>query len=62
MSSTVTANDGTQLPLNDLPATLTYGAPNQVATITVLYRGNTYVQSFTWSGTDLTAYTGWEVQ
>lgn len=60
MSETVIASDGTALPLDSLGATLTYGAPNQIATISVVYRGNTYTQSFTWTGSQLTSYTIWE--
>lgn len=58
MSSTVQANDGAMLPLDSLPLTLAYSG-TFVSTITVNYAGNTYVQTFTNNGTNITAISGW---
>lgn len=61
MSSVVQANDGAQLPLDSLPMAFTY-AGSLVATITVNYQGNTYVQTFTNDGTHIIDISGWIVQ
>ena len=62
MSETVTTiPDGVQLPLDSLPATIAYSG-SFVSTITVVYEGNTYVQTFTNNGTNITAFTGWVKQ
>ena len=61
MSSTVQANNGTQLPLDSLPMTFAYSG-SLVATINVNYQGNTYVQTFTNNGTQITGISGWIVQ
>lgn len=58
MSETVVASDGAMLPLDSLPATITYSG-NFVSTITVSYENNTYVQTFTNNGTVITGFTGW---
>lgn len=60
MSDTVTASDGAQLPLDSLPMTFTYSS-TFVATISVFYQGNTYVQTFTNDGTNITFISGWEL-
>lgn len=63
MSSTVTANDGTQLPLSDLAAALTYDSiSGLIQTITVVYAGNTYRQTYSNNGTAITSWTGWVKQ
>jgi hypothetical protein len=62
MSSTVTANDGAQLPLDELTQTFGYttiGGSPYVQTITVVYASNTYVQTFTYTGTNVSAISGW---
>lgn len=58
MIETVLASDGTQLPLAGLEQVFAYGG-GFVATITVVYIGNTYVQTFTNDGTNITEITGW---
>lgn len=58
MSETVQANDGVQLPLSSLAQQFIYSG-NFVASITVLYRGNTYQQTFLNDGTDITYISGW---
>lgn len=58
MSETVQANDGAMLPLPSLPITFTYDGAF-VATMTVVYAGSTYVQTFTNDGTNITDISGW---
>lgn len=59
MAETVTASDGTQLPLADLPQTLAYSG-GFISTITVTYPSRlnrtptNYVQTFTNNGTNIT--------
>lgn len=62
MSATVTATDGTQLPIDSLENILTYSG-GFISTITVNYEGytaNQYVQTFTNDGTNITAISQWE--
>jgi len=61
MSSTVQASDGAQLPLDSLPATFAYSG-GFISTITVVYQGNTYVQTFTNNGTDILTISNWVKQ
>ncbi len=61
MSETVTALDGTALPIDSLPATLTFSG-GFIQTIVVHYSGisgTTYTQTFTNNGTNVTAISGW---
>lgn len=58
MSETVQASDGAMLPLDSIPATFTYSG-SFVSTITVPYAGNTYTQTFTNNGTNITHISGW---
>lgn len=58
MSETVQANDGTMLPLSSLAQEFTYSG-TFVTSITVLYQGNTYQQTFLNDGTDITYISGW---
>jgi len=67
MSETVSANDGTQLPLDSLEMTFTYAGSN-VQTITVTYPSRQtgvetdYVQTFTYNGSDVTNISQWIAQ
>ena len=61
MSSTVQANNGAQLPLDSVEQTFAF-AGGFISTITVIYAGNTYVQTFTNNGTNITTISGWIVQ
>lgn len=64
MSETVQANDGTMLPLSSLAQTITYDG-TIVETVTVNYPGrtsNTYMQTMTNDGTNITHVSGWEAQ
>ncbi len=62
MSETVTAtNNGASIPLDSLPQTFAYSG-SFVSTITVVYQGITYVQTFTNDGTNITAISGWVPQ
>lgn len=47
-------SDGVVLPLGDLAQVLGYDGSNNLITITVAYLGNTYVQTFTYTGSNLT--------
>lgn len=58
MSETVTADDGTMLPLASLDTVVAYSGGNPT-TFTVVYRGNTYVQTLTYSGTNVIDISGW---
>lgn len=58
MSGTVQASDGAMLPLDSLAQTITYDG-TIVLTVTVVYQGNTYVQTFANNGTSITSQTGW---
>jgi hypothetical protein len=56
-----TIPDGVQLPIDSVAQTIAYSG-NFVNTITVAYSGNTYVQTFTNDGTNITAISGWVKQ
>lgn len=49
----VKASDGVILPLSSLAQVMGYAGSN-LTTITVTYKGNTYVQTFTYTSTNLT--------
>lgn len=61
MSETVTANNGTQIPLISAEQVFTYSG-NFLSTITVVYAGTTYVQTFTNNGAKITEISGWVAQ
>lgn len=62
MSETVTATtNGAAIPLDSLPQNFAYTG-GFVSTITVVYQGITYVQTFTNDGTNITAISGWVPQ
>ena len=52
---------GTPLPLGDLPVTLAYSG-SFISSLTVQYYNNTYVQTFTNNGTNITSISGWVKQ
>ncbi len=57
-----TQSPGTiQLPLSDLAQTLAYSG-GFISTITVVYQGTTYVQTFTNDGTNITEISQWVPQ
>ena len=58
MSETVQANDGAMLPLDSLATQIVYSG-GFVSTITVMYAGKTYVQTFLNDGTDIIYISGW---
>lgn len=64
MSETVTATDGTQLPLDSLAMAFTYSGTN-VVTISVTYPAKEtgietiYTQTFTYSGSNVTNISQW---
>lgn len=49
------------LPINDLEQVLAYSGGN-ISTITVQYQGITYVQTFSYSGADVTDISQWTPQ
>lgn len=61
MSETVQANDGAMLPLESLEQVFAYDG-EFVDTITVVYAGKTYVQTFQNDGTNITNISGWVAQ
>jgi hypothetical protein len=62
MSDTVTTvPDGAQLPLASLAIAFAYSG-DLVQTATVVYGGNTYVQTFTYNGSLVSNISGWVKQ
>jgi len=62
MSETVTPQGGgAQIPLDSLAQTFAYSG-NFLSTITIVYSGVTYVQTFTNNGTDITVISEWVPQ
>ena len=61
MSSVITADNGVQIDLDNVTQTMAYSG-DFVSTITVVYAGNTYVQTFTNNGTNITEVSNWVVQ
>ena len=62
MGSTVTAvPNGMQLPIDSLPITVGYSGAI-VSTLTTIYAGVTYVQTFTNNGTYITGWSAWTAQ
>jgi hypothetical protein len=65
MSETITASNGVMLPLDSLPVSITYigsGAAAVPETLTVEYRGVTYVQTLTYDSGNLIAASNWIAQ
>jgi|FreactcultureFD7_1027221.scaffolds.fasta_scaffold70042_2 hypothetical protein len=58
---TVIASDGVGLPIDSLEQSLAYSG-SIISTITVSYLGNTYVQTFTNNGTQITDISQWILQ
>lgn len=50
----VVASDGVGLPLDSLAQTMSYNGSNQLLTITVSYKSNTYIQTYTYTSSNLT--------
>lgn len=61
MSDTYIADDGVELPIPALPTTIGYAGGFPV-TFTVVYRGETYVQTMTYSGNNVIAISRWVKQ
>jgi hypothetical protein len=61
MSGTAATSTIPQLPVSDLEIALTYDG-NFVATMTVVYRGVTYVKTFFNNGTNITDISVWTAQ
>lgn len=61
MSVTVATSTIAQLPVDDLAKTLTYDG-TFIETMTVEYRGVTYVKTYTNDGTVITSISVWEAQ
>ena len=58
MTTTVTASNGTQLPINDCPNTLNW-ADGFLTSIVIDYQGVTYTQTYTNDGTNITSISAW---
>lgn len=58
----VQGSDGKSIPLDSLAQTLGYDGSNNLTTITVSYDGNTYIQTFTYVGSNLTGISAWVKQ
>lgn len=58
MSETVQASDGAMLPLDSLPQEFIYSG-SFISTITVVYAGRTYVQTFLNDGTNIIYISNW---
>lgn len=61
MSLTVYANDNVMLPIDSLAQAFAYDT-TFLSTITVMYAGNLYIQTFTNDGTNITNISQWENQ
>lgn len=61
MSGTVQANDGAMLPIDSLPVAIAYNG-DLVATMTVVFGPNTYVQTFSYTGDLVTNISRWVKQ
>lgn len=61
MSATVQGSDGTQIPLDSVTQAFAFSG-DFISTITVIYQGKTFVQTFTNNGTDITEISNWELQ
>lgn len=60
--SGATASDGVTLPVDSLAQTLAYDGSGNLSTITVSYGGNTYIQTLTYTGSNLTGISQWVKQ
>lgn len=58
MGETVQANDGAMLPLDSLAQQFIYSG-SFISTITVIYAGQTYTQTFLNDGTNIIYISGW---
>lgn len=51
-----------QLPVGDLPVALAYDGSNNLTSMTVVYRGVTYIKTFTYTGSNCTNISAWVAQ
>ena len=56
------ASDGVAIRPDSLDQTLDYDGSNRLTGITVVYGGNTYVQTYTYTGSNLTGISRWMKQ
>jgi len=61
MSTIVTASDGTQIDLDNVTQAFAYSG-GFISTITIVYAGKTFVQTFTNNGTNITNISNWVKQ
>ena len=61
MTKATPLHPSVQLPVNDLPVTITYSG-TLPGSLTTSYQGVTYVQTFTNDGTNITGIGQWEPQ
>lgn len=62
LAGAAVGSDGVVLDLNSLAQTLAYNADGTINTITVTSGGNTYVQTMTYTGGNLTGISAWVKQ
>lgn len=55
-------SDGQALDLDSAPTTLTYNGDGTLATASIVWVGNTYVQTFTYTAGKLTSISAWVKQ
>jgi hypothetical protein len=55
-------SDGQALDLDSAPTTLTYNSDGTLATASIVWVGNTYVQTFTYTSGKLTSISAWVKQ
>lgn len=55
----VQALDGTSFDLDSIPQTLVYNGVNKVDYIQVVYRANTYRQTYGYTAGNMTSISGW---
>jgi hypothetical protein len=59
--TTVVAENGVGLPLDNLAQSFTYDGSGNLSTVTVVYNGVTYRQTFTYTAGRLTQASSWGV-
>lgn len=62
MSTIISASDGASFDLDSVAQTLAYDGSNKLTSITVVYRNNTYKQTYTYTAGNLTSISQWTLQ
>lgn len=58
----VLASDGTLVPVDSLPQALGYDGSSNLTSATVNYDGKVYIQTLTYTGSNLTGVSEWVLQ